>query len=113
IQSGMKALLSLRALALNAGRDARAPRVGSHPNERRIKSEWDVPVLLRRVGVALVFEERERAYELRARLRGLDYLVDEAALGRDVRVRELLLELGDARATRGLLVRRLRNLPPV
>src|ERR1044072_8361586 len=75
--------------------------------------ERDVAVLLRRVRVALVLQEFERAYEFRARLRRLDDLVNEAALGCDVRVGELLLELGDACAARGLHVGSLRKLAPV
>src|SRR5437764_15478971 len=75
--------------------------------------ERNVAVLLRRVRVAFVFEEREGAYELGARLRRLDDFVNEAALGGDVRVGELLLELCGARASRRLFVRSLANLASV
>src|SRR5439155_10451731 len=65
------------------------------PEASTRSSERDVPVLLRRVLVALPLEQRQGRDEAWARRRGLDDIVDVAALGRDVRIREALAELRD------------------
>src|SRR5581483_3723407 len=57
-------------------------------------SQWDVPMLLRRVLIALVRQVPERGDQLRPRFAGVDHFVEETAAGRDVRIRELLPELG-------------------
>src|SRR6185369_5931654 len=71
------------------------------------RSERNVPVLLRRVLVALVLQDLERADEARARVLGRDDLVDVAELGGHERVGEGLAVVGDetlalAVAARGL-----------
>src|SRR5687767_14220016 len=57
------------------------------------RSERDVAVLLRRHGLSLVLQHRERSGHPRARLGGKDHLVDVPASRRDVRVRKALLVL--------------------
>src|SRR6266446_7353721 len=63
------------------------------------RSERNVPVLLRRVLVALVLENFERADEPRPCLLGCDDLVDVAELGGHERVREGLAIVGDETLT--------------
>src|SRR5438132_12983559 len=58
-------------------------------------SERDVPMLLRRVLIALVFEVLESGNQLATRLSGMNHFVQEAARGGDVRIRELRAELLD------------------
>src|SRR5438034_9022451 len=62
---------------------------------REARSEWNVAMLLGRVPVALVLQHLERADEARARVGGLDDLVDVAELGGLVRVGEGLQVRGD------------------
>src|SRR2546426_6021700 len=62
---------------------------------REAGSEWDVAMLLGRVPVALVLQHLERADQARARVGGLDDLVDVAELGGHVRVGEGVPVLGD------------------
>src|SRR5687767_8820626 len=57
--------------------------------------QGNVAVFLGRVLLALVFDRPERLDQLAARFARQDDLVDEAARGRDIRVGELLPELGD------------------
>src|ERR1700730_18578456 len=59
----------------------------------KTRLQGNVPVLLQRVLVSLVLEVLERGNELSACFPRPDDLVDEAAAGRDIRVRELLAEL--------------------
>ena len=54
-------------------------------------------MLFRWVRVAFVFKQREGADEFWPRLRGLDYLINKASLGRDIRIRELALEFRNLR----------------
>src|SRR5919201_4583635 len=60
-------------------------------------SQRDVAVLLRRVRVALRFQDGQGGAESRARVARLDHLVHVAALGGDVGVGELFTILADAR----------------
>ena len=64
-------------------------------------------MLLGRVDITLILKERERADEFGSRVGRLDHFVYKAALGRNVRVGELLLKLLYARAPRGLAIFRL------
>ena len=57
--------------------------------------ERDIPVLLRRVGVALVLEHFQRIDQARAGFARLDDIVDVTALGRNIRIGEFLAVLGD------------------
>src|SRR5215510_4109414 len=78
-------------------------QVSYQPTQR---SKRDVPVLFRRVFVAFGVQVRERDSQLRPGLPRSNDFVDEPALGRGIRVGELLLEFGDAlRARRVLVVR--------
>src|SRR4051794_27304343 len=81
---------------------AEPPGVGGGESER------DVAMLLRRVLLALVLEDLERADDLRSRLLRLDDLVDVAELGGLERIRERAPVLGDEAAP--LAVRVLRPL---
>src|SRR5688500_4301202 len=72
----------------------------SSPAARR-RSEWNIPVLLRRVLIALRLQCAKRGDQLRARLARPDDLVDESPRRGDVRVGELLAVLGNPRRTRG------------
>src|SRR2546428_1210616 len=87
-----------------SSRQARMTRTAISPRfatRMRLKSgrdagsEWNVAMLLGRVPVALVLQHLERADEARARVGGLDDLVDVAELGGLVRVGEGLPVLGD------------------
>src|SRR2546429_7715474 len=62
---------------------------------REAGSEWNVAMLLGRVPVALVLQHLERADQARARVGGLDDLVDVAELGGHVRVGEGVPVVGD------------------
>src|SRR5262245_64841848 len=73
-------------------------------------SERDVAMLLRRVLVALVGEHLERGDETRARVLGLDDLVDVAELGRLERVGELLTVVGREALALGVGLLRLLDL---
>src|SRR5688500_16937542 len=64
----------------------------------------DIPVLLWRVLVALGVERGQGRDQLGARLARADHFVHEATCGGDVRVGELLLELGDPPGARRVLV---------
>src|SRR6267154_616802 len=66
--------------------------------------QGDVPVLLGRIPVALGLERLERGDQARARLARVDHVVDVAPPRRDVRIRELLLVLGDPLGHCALLV---------
>src|SRR5688572_2202385 len=76
--------------------------------ERRLQR--DVAVLLGRVAVALGLERPERGNQPGARLPRHDDFVDEAALRRDVRIREFLAILGDPGGARRGGVRRRVDL---
>src|SRR3954453_4478019 len=65
-------------------------------------SQRHVPVLARRHLLALGAQHRQRSGQHPARLPGIDDVVDVAALGRDVRVGEPLLVLGDQLGAPGL-----------
>ena len=55
-------------------------------------------MLLRRVLIALVLKERQRADQFRAGLRGFDYFINEATLSGDVRIGKLFFKLIYARS---------------
>ena len=73
----------------------------------------DVAVLSGRVGVALVFQERERADEFGSSLCWFDDFVDEASLGGHVRIGKLIFQFKDARASRSFLVLSLIQFSPI
>src|SRR5689334_10208306 len=75
-------------------------------------SERDVAMLLRRVLVALVLEHLERADDLRARVLGLDDLVDVAELRGLERVRERAAVIRDEPLPLGVDVLRALELVP-
>src|SRR5919197_1071519 len=62
-------------------RTAISPRLATSTRRKRGRSEGDVPMLLRRVALALVLQHLERPDEARPRVLGLDDLVDVAELG--------------------------------
>src|ERR1041384_802610 len=61
-------------------------------------SQRNVPVLLRRVRVALVLEQRERSDQFGSGLRRFNYFINEATFSGDVRIGELFFELIHARS---------------
>src|SRR3954471_10530162 len=73
-----------------------------HPSPRTAAaSQRDVPVLLRRQGLALGAQEAQRPDDLAAGLVRMDHRVDVAALGGEVRVGEMVLVLLDQLGARG------------
>src|SRR5690349_6843485 len=76
-------------------------------------SQRDVAVLAWGVGVPLGPQQRQRRAEPRAGVARLDHLVHVAALGRDVRVGELLAILADAGLAEGGGVAGRLELAPV
>src|SRR5687768_9592237 len=78
-----------------AGSRTAAPMCCCPPAGRRL--ERNIPVLLRRVLIALRLERGERGDQLRACLSRLDDFIDESPRRRDVRVGELRAVLGDPR----------------
>src|SRR5205085_10165453 len=79
---------------------------------RRAPLERDVPVLALRAGLALRERGLERVDQDGPRAAGLDHLVDVAALGGRVRVREALLVVGDQLGAARLGVVGLLELAP-
>src|SRR5260370_12444701 len=70
-------------------------------------------MLLRRILVALGFQQLQSPYELRPRQPGLDNLVNESALGGNVRRSEFLTELLGTIPAFFFRVLGLRDLPAV
>src|SRR5450759_3157568 len=74
--------------------------------DRAARSEWDVAMLLPGVRVPLVREDLQRPDEPRAGFARKDDLVNVAASGSDIRVRELRLVLGhETRPFSGAILR--------
>src|SRR5262249_25105028 len=67
--------------------------------------QWNIAMFSRRIGVAFVLQQLQRADQFLARESRLDHLVNEAALGGDVPRSGLVLILFDLFAPRGFLVR--------
>src|SRR5579885_2567006 len=77
-----------RSRSARMTRTAISPRLATSTRRKSGRSERDVPMLLRRVLVALVLQHPQRADQPRARVLGQDDRVDVAELGGLERVRE-------------------------
>src|SRR5262249_62242306 len=74
--------------------------------------QWNIAMFSRRIGVAFVLQQLQRADQFLARESRLDHLVNEAALGGDVRRSELVLIPFELFCPRGFLFRDAFALPP-